>query len=50
MTNKQTHAPTEEKPSAELLRRRFKLMDEFVESIRKDNVKAGVDSRYNFIQ
>ena len=52
MTNKQTQATAvpEEKPSVELLRRRFKLSDEFIESIRQDNVNAGVDSSYDFVQ
>jgi hypothetical protein len=37
MTNKQTQATAapEERPTPELLLRRFKLMDEIVESVRK---------------
>src|SRR5215204_4978937 len=42
----QAHVEPEEKPTLELLRKRFKLQDEYVESIRKDNIDAGVDSRY----
>jgi|SRR5918999_2234149 ribonucleotide reductase beta subunit family protein with ferritin-like domain len=45
MTNKQTHAPPEEKPSVELLLRRFKLMDEFVADVRKKNIEAGLDPK-----
>jgi hypothetical protein len=40
----QTSAP--EVPTVDLLRKRFKMMDEFVESIRKDNLNAGVPSKY----
>ena len=46
MTNKQTHAAPEEKPSAELLPRRFKLMDEFVAEIRRKNIDTGLDPKY----
>ena len=46
----QAIAVPEEKPSVDLLRRRFKLQDEFVESIRQYNIKEGVDSRYNPIE
>jgi hypothetical protein len=43
---KQQQATAGEKPTVDLLRRRFKLMDEYIESIRKDNINAGVDSKY----
>jgi hypothetical protein len=43
---KQTTATPEEKPTVDLLRRRFKLQDEYVQSIRKDNIDSGVDSKY----
>jgi hypothetical protein len=46
MTNKQTQthaAPEPEQPTAELLLRRFKLMEEVVESIRQKNLDAGLD-------
>ena len=46
MTNKQTHAAPEEKPSTELLLRRFRLMDEFVAEVRKKNIEAGLDPKY----
>jgi hypothetical protein len=48
----QAHISPEEKPTVDLLRRRFKLQDEYVQSIRKDNIDAGVDSRYldNLVQ
>src|SRR5215204_5202488 len=48
MTNKQTQATTatpEEQPTAELLLRRFKLMDEVVEDVRKKNIEAGLDPK-----
>jgi hypothetical protein len=51
---KQTTAITtpEEKPTADLLLRRFKLMDEIVESVRKANLDAGLDPKHmgEFIQ
>ena len=40
----QTSAP--EAPTVDLLRRRFKLQDEYIESIRKDNINASVPSKY----
>jgi hypothetical protein len=42
---KQTQASPEEKPSPELLLRRFKLMDEFVENLKQQNIKAGIDPK-----
>ena len=46
MTNKQAHVEPEEKPAAELLLRRFKLMDDVVESVMKANIAAGLDPKY----
>ena len=43
---KQAHAAPEEKPSTELLLRRFKLMDEIVADVRKANIEAGLDPKY----
>jgi hypothetical protein len=44
---KQSHVVAEpEKPTPELLLRRFELMDDFVEGIRKANLKAGLDQKY----
>jgi hypothetical protein len=40
----QTTAP--EAPTVDLLRKRFKMMDEYIESIRKDNLNTGVHSKY----
>ena len=34
-------AEPEEKPTAELLLRRFKMMDEIVQAVRKANIDAG---------
>jgi hypothetical protein len=47
MTTKQTQttATPEEKPTAELLLRRFKLMDEIVEDVRKKNIERGLDPK-----
>src|SRR5215208_833644 len=51
MTNKQSqsHAAPEEKEkekqNQELLFRRFKLMDDIVDSVRKANINAGLDSK-----
>jgi hypothetical protein len=41
----QTTATPEEKPTADLLLRRFKLMDEIVEDVRKKNIEAGLDPK-----
>jgi hypothetical protein len=35
----QTHAAPEA-PNVDLLRKRFRLQDEYIKSIRKDNIKA----------
>jgi hypothetical protein len=40
---KQTQAAPEEKPNAELLDRRFKLMDEFIENLKQQNINAGIE-------
>jgi hypothetical protein len=47
MTNKQSqaHIEPEEKPTVELLMRRFKLMNPIVEVIRKANIDAGLDPK-----
>ena len=42
----QAHISPEEKPTAELLLRRFKLMDEIVAEVRKKNIEAGLDPKY----
>jgi hypothetical protein len=47
---KQTQAAPEEKPTTELLLRRFKLMDEFVENLKQQNIKAGVDVEKNVMK
>jgi hypothetical protein len=43
LTKQSNIAPTE-KQNEDLLLRRFKLMDEFVQDLRQQNIKAGVDS------
>ena len=41
----QAHIEPEEKPTPELLLRRFKLMDEIVAEVRKKNVESGLDPK-----
>ena len=44
MTNQSQAAPEEiEKPTLDLLLRRFKMRDDFIDKIEEDNIKAGVD-------
>ena len=45
MTKQATAAP-KEKPTAELLLRRFKLMDEVIEAVKKANIDAGLNPKY----
>jgi hypothetical protein len=42
---KQTTAAPEEKPTPELLLRRFKIMKDLVEKVRKANLDAGLDPK-----
>ncbi len=42
---KQTTAAPEEKPTAELLLRRFKLMQDIIDKVRKANLDAGLDPK-----
>jgi hypothetical protein len=41
----QAHVSPEEKPTAELLLRRFRLMDDIVADVRKKNIEAGLDPK-----
>jgi hypothetical protein len=43
---KQTIATPEEKPTPELLLRRFKLMQQFIDKVKQTNLDAGLDRKY----
>jgi hypothetical protein len=40
--------PEPEQPTVELLMRRFKLMDEIVDNVRKKNIEAGLDPKMGY--
>jgi hypothetical protein len=44
MTKQATAAP-EEKPTPELLLRRFKLMQQFIDKVKQNNLDAGLDPK-----
>jgi hypothetical protein len=47
---KQAPEEPEEKQTIDLLLRRYKIMDEIVEKLRQENIKAGVEDNDNVMK